>query len=72
MNNTTHPGYVTSKNDGERHFINAIELAMFYSVPAIECVVQTDISCPRNKYWRSPPDAIHLRPSYDGNYTINN
>jgi hypothetical protein len=67
-----HPGYVTSKNDGDRHFIDAKKLARLYSVPMCECVVQPDISDPRNKYWHPPEDAIHLRPSYEGNYAVHN
>ena len=72
-----HPGPVTSKNDGDRHFIDAHQLAFLYRVRQSECVVVP---------WEVKPGherqhellleriermgLIHLRPRYDGNYTL--
>jgi hypothetical protein len=67
-----HPGYVTSKKDGDRHFISATELAMCYGVSLAECLVV---------HWGVfPPDRsrllelagamklIPLHPRYNGDY----
>lgn len=35
------PGWVTSKNDGKRHFICADRLIELYGVDSEECVVET-------------------------------
>lgn len=34
-----HPGSVVSVNDGERHHVGALQLAMLYGVKMSECVV---------------------------------
>lgn len=58
-----HPGWVTSRNDGDRHYITAIRLAELYGVHPACCRV-------------SSPDAkdkegeVHLYPRYDGNYSL--
>ena len=64
------PGFVYSRNDGHRHFINAITLAELYHVPMNECVVKPNIHDPRNMHWYPPQTAIELRPKSDGNYKI--
>ena len=60
------PGYVTSKNDGERHFINATELMRLYGVNPAECVIFHD----EKSILREGGSLIILRPDYDGDYTI--
>jgi hypothetical protein len=60
------PGYVTSKNDGQRHFINAYELTRLYGVDPRECV-----AVPHNRPgWLPPEGLIPLSPRYDGNYRL--
>lgn len=68
------PGYVTSRTDGQRHFINAQRLCNLYGVRMAECVVypigytsEDDI---RRRNWRHPPGAIELYPRFDGRYTL--
>ena len=61
-----HPGYVTSKNDGDRHFISAPELAKLYNVPLEECYAPNTIGrLDAIENWRG---LIHLFPRYDGRY----
>jgi len=59
-----HPGYVYSKNDGDRHFIGGPRLAQLYGVDIRDCVFG-DVP----QYSELPGD-IHLRPSRCGNYTL--
>lgn len=75
------PGIIPSKNDKDRHFIDAPTLARLYGVRMQECVI-IDLNDPQvyvdseNKpvkrgYTREQLDAlIWLYPRYDGNYTL--
>ena len=72
-----HPGPVTSKRDGDRHFIDARTLAFLYQVPASECVVVPwDVPRGREREHQLLLERIermnltHLYPSYSGNYTL--
>lgn len=57
-----HPGYVRSRNDGDRHFIDAIRLRRLYAIPPTA-------TCVLGKSGQDyPADAIHCSPRYDGNY----
>lgn len=38
MRYVLHPGYVTSKNDGDQHFIGGPRLAQLYGVDIRQCV----------------------------------
>ena len=61
-----HPGYVISKNDGDRHYIGYHKLIELYNVDPKECIDA------RSLYTRSKSceDCIDLKPRYDGNYTL--
>lgn len=66
------PGYVYSRNDGQRHWVGAAQLRQLYAVPARECVTypqgegtEADI---RRRIWRAPPGSVELRPRADGDY----
>ena len=62
------PGYVTSKSDGDRHYINAKQLQHLYGVDPTNCIeAPTGLAA---KHWEPPVDAVYLRPRYDGNYSI--
>lgn len=61
-----HPGCVTSKRDGDRHFINGRTLAHLYGVDYSTCVFG-DVPPPR--YIERPGD-VHLYPRYDGDYDV--
>ena len=62
------PGYVRSKNDGDRHFISAHRLMNLYGVRPGECFVHV--------YGEPPPcgidtsTLISLFPSVSGNYAL--
>lgn len=54
-------GYVTSKNDGDQHFISSQRLMQLYGVSPSECVIGQ-----QGKNYDG--DLIPLRPRYDGLY----
>ena len=61
-----HEGYVISKIDGDRHFINAQQLMQLHKVSPSECIIvrdgEPDFGANTNESY------IHLFPRYDGNY----
>ena len=62
-----HPGYVTSANDGQEHFIGGPRLAALYGVNirGREAVVFGDMPG-----YRELPGDVHLHPRHDGNYSL--
>lgn len=62
-----HPGYITSKSDGDQHYIGSAQLARLYELRQSEYVVWDDMNDRRQpqEVWDR---YIHLYPSYDGNY----
>lgn len=58
-----HPGWVTSKNDRDRHFITARMLIGLYGVAPSRCRVASQRQQPE-------PGCVHLYPRYDGNYSL--
>lgn len=64
-----HPGRVTSKNDGQRHYITALSLADLYGVNLRDCTVVLSGEEDRPGYREQPGD-IHLRPRIDGDYRL--
>lgn len=64
MKYALYPGWVTSKEDFNRHFIDARTLAALYQVPMKECVVNpTEHMC-------KAMNLIVLRPKFSGDYTL--
>lgn len=68
-----YPSHVTSRTDGDRHYIGAPQLARLYRVPMGECLVISD------EDYRRPDrrgklalaeKLIALWPRYDGNYKL--
>ena len=57
-----HPGYVISRNDGDEHYIGEWQLQRLYGVQPNECVLVGP--------GVAGEGLIHLRPRYDGNYTL--
>jgi hypothetical protein len=55
------PGWITSINDGDRHFITADELIRLYGVDRAQCQIAKD----GVKY---PKEMIRLAPNMDGKY----
>ncbi len=69
-----HPGTVESRNDGQRHYVSAAQLADLYKVSLRDCIIyptgdDTDSRFKRQA-WRDPVGAVHLRPRYDGVYNL--
>lgn len=62
------PGYVTSKNDGDIHYINARRLRRLYGVDPAECIEAP--TGPGAERWEPPTDAVYLHPRYDGDYSL--
>lgn len=61
------PGYVTSKNDGQKHFIDAQTLANIYGVSMKDCVV-------KGQHYKGPRPTgmvLLLEPREDGIYNLN-
>ena len=61
------PGSVISKNDGQRHYINARKLAMLYEVDYSTCVIY-DPSKPESLSFKKKENQVFLCPREDGNY----
>jgi hypothetical protein len=60
------PGWVTSKNDGQQHFITAGYLVRLYKVNPDECFYPTQMA-----NWKAIfPNAIVLGPKHSGNYSL--
>lgn len=72
------PGYVTSKNDGQRHYVGYHELTNLYGVELRECVVfepgdgwsQMRLARAISELAQDHPNAVWLRPRRDGKYTL--
>lgn len=63
------PGIVTSKSDGQRHYVGPAQLARLYGVPFSECVIFPQ-EYAQVRGWLDPPGAVYLRPRYDGDYSL--
>ena len=64
------PGFVTSKTDGQAHYIGARTLADLYGVQMHECKVRPDRHQFGRHAWGPPHDLIELHPRNDGDYTL--
>jgi len=67
-------GYVKSRNDGERHLINASNLPRLYNINPKECFfcyINDDIRSVLRGYSEEERKSfIYLSPRSDGNYAI--
>jgi len=59
-----YPGYVISRVDGDRHFINGSRLAALYGVDVRDCVYGD------NPGYRPREHDIHLYPRSKGDYPL--
>jgi len=59
-----YPGYVTSKYDGDFHYISANMLLTLYGVLPEQCALFDP------EYPEKTRGLIELRPQYHGNYTL--
>lgn len=65
-----HPGWITSRADGDRHFIRAGQLIRLYGISINECLVCAH--CQGRKMlpcMASTPGYVDLWPRYSGDYT---
>jgi len=59
------PGYVTSQNDGDTHFVGARELMELYRVNPELCVIRE-----WGDHRAYPKELIRLAPQRSGNYDL--
>lgn len=68
------PGEVTSKADGQRHYIGPMQLMKLYGVDPRECEIYEPAPWWPRSFYRMAEEAqrglIRLAPRYDGNYTL--
>lgn len=66
------PGTVTSKDDGEHHFVSASELMKLYGVDPAECTIvrRNVIEGIEISLDGHPKNLIQLSPREDGNYSL--
>lgn len=63
-----HPGHVTSKNDGQSHYIGAARLADLYGVSLRDCI---NVDAPEFlEQQHSQASFTHLYPRRDGDYRL--
>lgn len=64
-------GFVTSKNDGQEHYISGRQLARLYRLPSNTPVkVTTEAELPRIMLGLDSSKVLVLRPNYHGQYTL--
>ena len=64
------PGYITSKSDGQVHYINPLQLARLYGVNIKECRIVYRDSVISMRSYNKTDDDIELYPRYDGDYRL--
>lgn len=62
-------GFITSKNDGDRHYVGPHTLAVFYNINPKECFFAKDENDPLLLSIRTE-ELIYLQPRFDGNYNL--
>lgn len=60
--NIIHPGWITSKTDGDRHYITFGQLVRLYDLDPRTCIHASDL------HRRPSTDDNHYYPRQDGNY----
>ena len=70
------PGEVTSKIDGQRHYIGPMRLIQLYGVDQKECEIYEPASWWPESYYRMAEERqvglLRLGPRCDGNYELYN
>lgn len=72
------PGLVTSRTDGDRHYVDAPQLAMLYGVPMAECLVLPGLSPGWDRMMErrslldraASGELVGLVPRADGDYRL--
>jgi hypothetical protein len=70
------PGMVTSKVDGQRHYVGPMKLMQLYGVDPSECEIYEPASWWVGSFYRMAEERQRrlprLGPRYDGNYALHN
>lgn len=68
------PGRVTSKNDGQRHYIGPVQLMTLYGVDPCECEIYEPATWWPTSYYTMAEERhrglIKLVPRYNGDYSL--
>jgi hypothetical protein len=64
------PGYITSKNDNDVHYISSAKLMALYNVNPKECFLYTEEDYERRKHMEQLKALKVLRPQYSGDYSL--
>lgn len=65
------PGYVTSENDGQRHFVGPKALMQLYGVNPSDCIIVSDEQYVYSRLKGCRGTFLKLKPKYNGdNYTL--
>lgn len=65
-----HPQWASIRATGQRLYINAEQLARFYSVPYEQCIINGEPLSLVLRENEKSEELIHLYPSYEGDYDI--
>lgn len=67
-----HPGHVISKEDGQRHYVDARALMFLYKVHADDCVDPSNLPPFRHSdtSFKVDDSIIHLYPQSSGDYRL--
>ena len=65
MTDYVHPGYVISRNDGDRHYVGFLPLCRLYGLNPHKAICVTPETV---KGYPEQKDDRHFFPRYDGNY----
>ncbi len=60
-------GWVTSKHDGQQHYVNAVDLCRLYGVAVRDCILASEED-EHSLLGIDVTQYIVLRPRYDGRY----
>lgn len=65
-----HPGYIFSRNDGEKHFVSGKQLIRLYKVHPTECIMYRYNPVVLQKLEELSEKVEHLYPRNDGKYSL--
>lgn len=68
------PGMMTSKTDGQTHYVGSMQLMRLYGVAPQECEIYEPAPWWPRSYYKAAEERqqgmIRLHPRYDGDYTL--
>lgn len=64
------PGFISSKNDGDRHYVGARQLMNLYGVEPSECLIFSYNRKGISLEWLRSRGLVELSPRYDGDYSL--